>query len=61
MVLLEYLQQLTLRSRGTSGEAFSLIVRDALVCITNRLAMPWRNAQDRAKLSKTNDRLAKRE
>lgn len=31
---------LTFKSSGTSGEAFSFIVRDALVCITNRLAMP---------------------
>ena len=31
---------LTLRSSGTSGEAFSLMVRDALVCWMKRLAMP---------------------
>ena len=30
----------TLRSRGTSGDAFSLIVNDADVCCTNRLHSP---------------------
>ena len=30
----------TLRSRGTSGDAFSLIVSEADVCYTNRLHRP---------------------